>query len=173
MAPLTPVGAPSPRLSCLRYVHAAHPLQPYCRSEAMGRWLLTELEHASRARHARRDAAGLAGLAQRAEQAPRYGAFVLCMPLADRDCFLVVTTKVRRGRAGGPLRALVPSALLLCFARHPSLTAHPRTLALQRLLYIHAREPMWGPEVRWSCAVADLELAAARGAHLRCAGRWQ
>lgn len=90
-------------------MHPAQPLEPYSRSEAMGRWLLTELERASLARHARRAApaaaaslaAALAALA--AERPPRYGTFVLCVPLAERSCYLVVTTKVcwrGQGRAG-------------------------------------------------------------------------
>lgn len=42
------------------------------------------------------------------------------------------------------------------------------SLCLQRLFYICARDPMWAPLVRWSARVADLELVALRGAHVRC-----
>lgn len=44
---------------------------------------------------------------------------------------------------------------------------HPHPQCLQRVLFIHAREPMWVPEVRWSALLADLELVAARGPRLR------
>lgn len=43
----------------------------------------------------------------------------------------------------------------------------PNPQCLQRVLFIHAREPMWVPEVRWSALLADLELVAARGPRLR------
>ena len=72
----------------------------------MGRWLLTELERVSLARHAQHAAAapvaassagdsggGLAAV-QQAEPS-QYGVFVLCTPLSDRSCFIVVTTRVR------------------------------------------------------------------------------
>lgn len=101
---------PGRRRPC-RYVHPARPLAPYSYSEAMGRWLLTELERASLARHPRRQAlagppppldtgsagpAGLAAALALREAAPlRYGEFVLAMPLAERCSFVVVTTKVR------------------------------------------------------------------------------
>lgn len=93
-----------------RFVHPARPLTPYNFSEAMGRWLLTELERASLARHPRRQAlaappplaagaapAGLAAALAQREAAPlRYGEFVLAMPLAERSSFVVVTSKVGR-----------------------------------------------------------------------------
>lgn len=77
----------------------------------MGRWLLTELERAGGARHLRstpralRQPAGdggashgglAAALQHRAEAPTRFGAFVLCMPLAESGCFLVVSTQVGR-----------------------------------------------------------------------------
>ena len=90
-----------------------------------------------------------------------------------------------------PMRASVPlfahqstsplSGPLATRALHPQLRAHVgrflpvihlrsyccRPLPLQRVLFIHAREPMWVPEVRWSASLADLELVVARGARLR------
>jgi hypothetical protein len=78
-----------------RFVHAALPLEPYSWAEAMGRWLLTELERFSLARTAHRAAAAAvrAGDAPPQPQ-PRHGAFVLCSTLAERSCFIVVTSKV-------------------------------------------------------------------------------
>ncbi|PSC70464.1 Methionine gamma-lyase isoform A [Micractinium conductrix] len=126
-----------------RFVSPAQPLAPYSWPEAMGRWLLTELERSSLPRghtpvrmqqapaaDSPLPASGLAAALQRRQQeeAPRWGAFVLCLPLAERGCFVVVSTK--------------------------------------RLFYICARDPMWAPLVRWSARVADLELVALRGAHV-------
>jgi hypothetical protein len=77
----------------------------------MGRWLLTELERASLARHAQHAAVppaaassagssgGVLGALQQA-QPSQYGAFVLCTPLSERSCFIVVTTRVRGAWVG-------------------------------------------------------------------------
>lgn len=113
-------------LAGCRYVSPAHPLAPYSWSEAMGRWLLTELERASSGRptlRALRHAAGsaaedaapgglAAALQHQAGAPPRFGAFVHCMPLAERDCFLVVSSKVRRNAQRSPEPCKVMQGLL-------------------------------------------------------------
>lgn len=104
----------------------------------MGRWLLTELERASLARRARR--AGSAPTEHAA--AHRYGAFLLCAPLAERSCYLVVTTQagcLGNSGLGVCVRDLlqaagVPVAALRAVRRrqaagtrtHPSLLPHAR-----------------------------------------------
>jgi hypothetical protein len=62
-----------------RHVGAAEPLQAYDWSRAMGRWLLTELD-----RGARGGGGGGGGGGE---------AFVLCVPAAERGCYLVVTAR--------------------------------------------------------------------------------
>eukprot|EP00887_Chlorella_sp_A99_P007395 scaffold2.g7395.t1 len=63
-----------------RFVSPGEPLAPYNFSEAMGRWLLTELERAAVA-HAP------------PEDGPHFGAFVLCTPGAAAGAYLVLTTR--------------------------------------------------------------------------------
>lgn len=78
-------------------------------------------------------------------------------------------------RARAPFLAPLPRVLFIhvckltraVFSLSFTCEACCRPLPLQRVLFIHAREPMWVPEVRWSASLADLELVAARGARLR------
>ncbi len=83
------------------------------------------------------------------------------------------------GRGWLSVPAWLRSESVLCIAVHDPMRAcsvlivQCRTFCsslLQRVLFIHAREPMWVPEVRWSASLADLELVAARGPRLRCVG---
>lgn len=39
-------------------------------------------------------------------------------------------------------------------------------LTTRNVMYLHAREPMWVPALRWSSSIRDLELASLQGASL-------
>lgn len=147
----------------------------------MGRWLLLELDRAQQ----QHDGTPL-----------QQEATMLCISAAARGHYLLATpTKVRRRYFPLSVHAFRRAWLCVaCCGRAPRfntllLTAArlhellptwppqeaglpiPRPLLhasfrLSQVLYVHAREPMWVPLVKWSACLADLELVACQAATL-------